>query len=149
MRKGYVQEWTLGEIEVRIENLPNGLTRYFLNDEEVDYVDVQCDYGSYPHRYDFTIIPGDDRRIARGFSQTTIEEMPVPYRIKRETEALYTKIKRSEERLAEIRETCKHENTKKTNYSWRVGSIRPAIVCDDCGHLIKMLDGPLILNNDI
>lgn len=57
--------------------------------------------------------------------------------IKKETESLYKVIKDSEDRLKELRSICKHENTFHGNYSYRVGASFPAIICSDCGGLIK------------
>lgn len=57
--------------------------------------------------------------------------------IKTECELMYAQIKQGEDRLKEIRSICKHENTFEGNWSWRVGNIQPAIICDDCGSLIK------------
>lgn len=77
LRKGYKKEWTIGKLIVRIEYLSSGLTRYFLNDAEVDFIDVSCDYGTYPHEYRVSIIPGNDRHQAffpTGFCQLPIED---------------------------------------------------------------------------
>lgn len=65
-------------------------------------------------------------------------------KIKHECEKIYGIIKRAEERLKELREKCKHENTHQGLYSSRVGSITEAIICSDCGSLIKN-----VINNNI
>jgi len=60
--------------------------------------------------------------------------------IKFETELAYAKIKNAEERLVELREICTHENVIQSNYSWRVGSMQLADVCEYCGKLIRYID---------
>lgn len=57
--------------------------------------------------------------------------------IKSECEQMYAQIQRANDRLKELREICKHEKTFEGNYSWRVGSIQPAEICEYCGSLIK------------
>jgi len=57
--------------------------------------------------------------------------------IKTECELMYAQLRQAENRLEEIRAICKHENTFEGNWSWRVGSIMPAIICSDCGSLVK------------
>ena len=57
--------------------------------------------------------------------------------IKKECEQLYVQIKNAEERLKELRSRCKHENTFEGNYSWRIGSTQPAVICEYCGSLIR------------
>lgn len=59
--------------------------------------------------------------------------------IKEECELQYKKIKDAEERLKELRMNCKHDNTLEGLYSYRIGNIQPAIICSDCGSLIKYL----------
>lgn len=49
----------------------------------------------------------------------------------------YEAIKLSNEKLAYLRSVCKHEKQEECNYSYRIGSILPAIVCSTCGELIK------------
>lgn len=88
-------------------------------------------------------------------SSTAIHDMnhDCPYErpsaIREETQAMYKQIKDAETRLEEIRKECKHPLTEKTNYSWRIGSISPAVVCYDCGKLIEYLEGPIIVNSQI
>jgi hypothetical protein len=53
--------------------------------------------------------------------------------IKEDCEVQYEQIKKSEERLKELRGICKHEKTFEGNYSWRIGSIQPATICYYCG----------------
>lgn len=57
--------------------------------------------------------------------------------IKRDCELMYKQIKDAEDRLKEIRASCTHPKTFTGNYSYRIGSICPAIICSDCGALIK------------
>lgn len=57
--------------------------------------------------------------------------------IKDECEKMYAQIKQAEERLKEVRAICKHEDTFEGTWSWRIGSIQPAIICSYCGSLIK------------
>jgi len=59
--------------------------------------------------------------------------------IKAETEQQYTNIKQAEKRLEELRSICKHEKTFKGNYSYRIGVILPAEICEYCGELIKYI----------
>lgn len=58
-------------------------------------------------------------------------------------EAAYASIRAAEEELAACRKECQHPAHKKTMYSWRVGSISPALVCDECDAFIKYLEEPL------
>lgn len=60
-------------------------------------------------------------------------------KIKAEKELLFAQIKRAEERLAEIRAICKHENVVAGNYSYRIGAIFSALICSDCGECIKAI----------
>jgi hypothetical protein len=62
--------------------------------------------------------------------------------IKLDAEAQYAKIKEAESRLKELREICTHENTFEGNWSWRVGASLPAIICKDCGSLVKFKEFP-------
>jgi methyl coenzyme M reductase subunit D len=57
--------------------------------------------------------------------------------IKIECEKMYLQIKEAEDRLAEIRKICKHENTFEGNYSWRPGAMFLAEICSDCKELVK------------
>lgn len=59
--------------------------------------------------------------------------------IKTNCEIQYKAIRDSEQRLKELRVACSHENTFEGNWSYRIGSILPAIICSDCGSLIKYL----------
>lgn len=56
--------------------------------------------------------------------------------IKEECEYLYSQIKSANERLDELRKICTHENTFEGNWSWRVGTFDPAIICGNCGKLL-------------
>ena len=60
--------------------------------------------------------------------------------IKHECEIQYANIKAAELRLVELRAMCKHENIFHGNWSWRIGSIQPAIICSDCGNIIKYIE---------
>jgi hypothetical protein len=58
--------------------------------------------------------------------------------IKTECELHRDRIKAHTERLEEVQDNCPHENTFEGLYSWRVGCIDPAIICSDCGKMIKI-----------
>ncbi len=58
--------------------------------------------------------------------------------IKLECDLQLNKIRDAEERLKELRSICKHENTFEGNWSYRVGSITPAVICSDCKDLIRI-----------
>lgn len=60
--------------------------------------------------------------------------------IKLACEEAYKQIRDAEQRLKELRAICKHEETFEGNWSWRPGVIEPAIICSDCGSLIKYLN---------
>lgn len=53
--------------------------------------------------------------------------------------AMYAKIKFAEDRLKEVRGICKHPETFEGNWSYRIGSISPAIICSDCGALMRYI----------
>lgn len=57
--------------------------------------------------------------------------------IKKQCEEIFKQIKEAEDRLKQIRELCKHQNTFEGNWSYRIGSILPAIICSDCKQLVK------------
>jgi ribosomal protein S27E len=59
-----------------------------------------------------------------------------PEEIKAEKERCYKQIKEAENRLAEIRKICKHENTFVGDYQWAVGHICQAVICEYCGEVI-------------
>jgi len=59
--------------------------------------------------------------------------------IKIECTSLYEKIKSSQQRLEEIRKFCPHEKTFNGNWSWRVGCIDPAEICDHCGKMLRYI----------
>ena len=63
--------------------------------------------------------------------------------IKEQVEKLRKDIVEAEEKITKLQTLCSHENTKEVNWSWRVGSSNPALVCDDCGKFIKYLGRPL------
>lgn len=58
--------------------------------------------------------------------------------IKSAVEGIYREMKNNHARLEAIRNLCEHPNVSEKLYSWREGSMLPADVCDDCGHLIKL-----------
>lgn len=60
--------------------------------------------------------------------------------IKQEVETHYLAIKTAEERIKELRTLCHHPNTKNGLYSYRVGVVDEALICSDCGNVIKMLE---------
>lgn len=43
--------------------------------------------------------------------------------------------------LDNIRKICPHENTKQSPYSYRIGSVHEAIICEDCGQCMELLYG--------
>lgn len=57
--------------------------------------------------------------------------------IKADCELQYKAIKDAEQRLKELRAICPHEVVFQGNYSYRVGSIIPAIICSACGDFIR------------
>lgn len=57
--------------------------------------------------------------------------------IKKECEQMYAQIKDAEDRLKELRAECKHEKTFEGYYSWRVGNIQSADICEYCGSLVR------------
>ena len=59
-------------------------------------------------------------------------------KIKERCEQLYKQIADAQDELKEIRSKCKHENTFEGKYSWRVGCIEDATICDDCGECAKI-----------
>lgn len=54
-------------------------------------------------------------------------------------DAAYANIVQAENALKEIRKICKHTSIFEGNYSYRVGVIQPAVICSDCGNLIKTI----------
>lgn len=71
----------------------------------------------------------------------------MPEEIKKECEDLYDTIKKSQDRLDEIRKICKHENTFKGLWSWRIGAENNATICSDCGTCLEFLDKQLHFQN--
>jgi len=59
--------------------------------------------------------------------------------IKLECELIFKALSDYRLRLDELRKLCKHENTYKGDYSWRIGSSDPAIICSDCGDVVEIL----------
>ena len=59
--------------------------------------------------------------------------------IKKECELMYSQIKNAENRLKELREICEHEDTDIGNYSYRIGVMEQAEICNACGIVIRRL----------
>ena len=57
--------------------------------------------------------------------------------IKSEKVKMYLQIQFAERRLKEIRSICKHEKTFIGDYSYRMGHVSPAKICEYCGEFIK------------
>lgn len=50
---------------------------------------------------------------------------------------LYAQISSAQTELQSIREKCKHDNGYRImNYQWRIGSIYPSRICEDCDSTI-------------
>jgi hypothetical protein len=47
------------------------------------------------------------------------------------------------EELENLKLACHHEDTFEGNYEWRLGASYRAIICHDCGAVIKNLDYPI------
>lgn len=63
--------------------------------------------------------------------------MPASVEIKRECDELYAVIKKAQDRIAELRKMCEHENTFEGLWSWREC---PAKICCDCGACLQFLN---------
>lgn len=63
--------------------------------------------------------------------------------VRERVDAAYISIRAAQEELAACRRECPHLTHKETLYSWRTGSISPALVCEECDAFIKYLDEPL------
>lgn len=63
-----------------------------------------------------------------------------PERIKKDCEMVRGMMQICEDRLADLQKQCSHENTFQGIWSWRAGSYTPAIICSDCGKMIKELN---------
>lgn len=59
--------------------------------------------------------------------------------IKAECDKMYDLIRFANDRLKEFRGMCKHEHTIEGEYEYRVGARFPALICSDCGSVIKSL----------
>lgn len=68
--------------------------------------------------------------------------------IRKNKEMLYALIKSGEDGLKELRASCPHEHTFTGLYQWRIGSTFNAIICEDCGAVLKNLDTPPIKKQD-
>lgn len=58
--------------------------------------------------------------------------------IRLEKEKMFAQIKSADERLNELRAICKHEKTFEGNYSYRIGVVQIADICEYCGELIRI-----------
>ncbi len=72
----------------------------------------------------------------KALSQTSVM---VSADIKKECELMYLQIKNAENRLKELREICEHEDTDIGNYSYRIGVVEQAEICNSCGIVIRRL----------
>ena len=57
--------------------------------------------------------------------------------IKTECELIYQNIRSMNFRLERLRSICKHPNTYKGNYSYRVGAVSEAVICSDCNEVVS------------
>ena len=71
--------------------------------------------------------------------QSCITAVMVSADIKKECELMYSQIKNAENRLKELREICEHEDTDIGNYSYRIGVVEQAEICNSCGIVIRRL----------
>jgi hypothetical protein len=63
----------------------------------------------------------------------------------KETKELYYKIlKDVNEGLKKLRERCPHEHTFEGDYEWRPAATFRALICDDCGAVVKNLDSQIL-----
>lgn len=60
--------------------------------------------------------------------------------IRNTKEHLFQVIEDANKKLKDLRESCPHANTEKGIWSFREGAYFNAIICSDCGQLIKNLD---------
>jgi hypothetical protein len=61
--------------------------------------------------------------------------------IKNRISELKSEIKRIELEIKELQENCEHIPID-GYYSWRIGNMQPAILCSECGKLLKVKDIP-------
>ncbi len=57
--------------------------------------------------------------------------------IKRKSHAAIAEIQSQQNILIALRDYCEHPNTFEGKYSYSVGQVSDAIICSDCGELIK------------
>lgn len=100
--------------------------------ERYDY--VSC-YGNYNCSYELRPVEHFNPKHFLDDVLNTDDNM----KIKDECEKMYTIIEKSQKRLKELRNLCKHEKVIEGNYSYRVGVLQKALYCDDCGEVIKYL----------
>lgn len=58
----------------------------------------------------------------------------------RSVDKLYKTIANAQKKLEEIRKNCKHKTTRIGNYSWRIGAIDTAELCNRCDAVIPNND---------
>ena len=54
----------------------------------------------------------------------------------RPVDKLYTQIEEAQKNLDTIRQECKHEKFRLGLYSWRVGSVVPQRICEECDAVV-------------
>jgi hypothetical protein len=52
--------------------------------------------------------------------------------IRQAVDQLYEEKRRADEELADIRKACPHRDVKVGWYSWRIGNMEPARICEAC-----------------
>ena len=57
--------------------------------------------------------------------------------IKNECELIHTSITNLQERRLQLQSICKHPNTFKAMFAWRVGANEPALLCSDCDAVVS------------
>ena len=60
--------------------------------------------------------------------------------IKRIVDIELTVIKNATKMIEQMRDICPHEHTRVGKYSWRIGVIQDAEICDYCGKMIKIIE---------
>lgn len=58
--------------------------------------------------------------------------------VRQTIDELYTIISQAEVAIDAIRKDCGHPNTEIKMYSWRVGSMQPAVICTECDFVVGM-----------
>ena len=57
----------------------------------------------------------------------------------RPVDKLYKQIAKAQKKLEDIREVCKHKKTHVGLYSWRVGAVQNATLCDYCDAVVPVI----------